>query len=128
MRILLDTHVLLWIFGKPEKLSETVRRAIEDPANEVMFSAVSIWEIAIKAALRRSDFVADSSEVLAEAQDNGLVELPLRAAVATRVAFLPHHHADPFDRLLVAQAMSEPAEFYTADAQLEAYSPLVRRV
>ena len=128
MRILLDTHILLWAISSPERLGESVRTAILDPDNDVLFSAASIWEIAIKAALRRAGFLVQPDAVAEEARDIGFVELPVHSSVAARVAELPLIHRDPFDRLLVAQAIAEPAILYTADARLPAYSELVRRV
>ena len=128
MRILLDTNVLLWLISTPEKLSELVRATIRDPANDVLFSAASIWEIAIKASQRRADFHARPEVVAQEARDIGFIELPVHSSVASRVADLPPIHRDPFDRLLVAQAIAEPAILYTSDARLPAYSELVRRI
>ncbi len=128
MRLLLDTHVLLWALVSPERLDATTRAVLEDPQNEVLFSAASLWEIAIKAALGRPDFVCDPGQILQAALDTGFVELPVRAAAAVQVAGLPPHHRDPFDRLLIAQAMNEPIRFYTADAALPVYSELVTLV
>jgi PIN domain nuclease of toxin-antitoxin system len=128
MRLLLDTHVLLWALISPERLDATTRVVLEDPQNEVLFSAASLWEIAIKAALGRPDFTCDPVQVLQAALETGFIELPVRAAAAVRVAGLPPHHRDPFDRLLIAQAMSEPVRFYTADAVLPVYSELVTLV
>jgi PIN domain nuclease of toxin-antitoxin system len=128
MRLLLDTHVLLWTLGAPERLGNALSAAIKNPANDVMFSAVSIWEIAIKSALKRDDFQVAPDEILAAAIESGFTELPMRSAAAVEVAKLPAHHRDPFDRLLIAQAITEPATLYTADAQLEIYSELVRRI
>lgn len=125
MRILLDTHVLLWTLGKSSKLNADVRAKLEDPNNEVMFSAASIWEIAIKAGLGKSDFQVSPNVILDAAYASGLVELPVTSATALKVAALPRHHRDPFDRLLIAQALTEPAMLYTADEQLRAYSELV---
>jgi len=125
MRLLLDTHVLLWTLGAPERLGNALSAAIKSPNNDVMFSAVSIWEIAIKSALRRDDFQVAPDEILAAAIESGFTELPVRSAAAIQVAKLPAHHRDPFDRLLIAQAITEPATFYTADTQLEIYSELV---
>ena len=84
--------------------------------------------MAIKAALGRADFGVSLEVIVEAAHASGFVELPVRSAAAMRVAALPHHHRDPFDRLLVAQAMTEPAALYTADARLEAYSELVVRI
>jgi PIN domain nuclease of toxin-antitoxin system len=128
MRLLLDTHVLLWTLGAPERLGNALSAAIKSPDNDVMFSAVSIWEIAIKSALRKDDFQVAPEEILAAAIESGFTELPVRSAAAVQVARLPAHHRDPFDRLLIAQAMTEPATFYTADSQLEIYSELVHRI
>ena len=128
MRVLLDTNILLWALIEPSRLSANVRGQLTDPELEVFFSAASIWEIAIKAALGRADFRVAPERIFNEAVVRGFVELPVRSAAALKVAALPFHHRDPFDRLLIAQAMTEPALFYTADAALEAYSDLVVRL
>jgi PIN domain nuclease of toxin-antitoxin system len=125
MRLLLDTHVLLWALDEPARLGWRIRDLLEDPTNEVLFSAASIWEIAIKVRLGRADFLISPEGIAKSAQATGFIELPVYAVTASRVADLPLHHRDPFDRLLVAQAMAEPARFYTADAQLAPYSELV---
>jgi PIN domain nuclease of toxin-antitoxin system len=128
MRILLDTHVLLWVISAPERLPEPDRAAILDPDNDILFSAVNIWEIAIKSAQRRPEFQVRPEMVVAEAREIGFFELPVHSNVAARVADLPLIHRDPFDRLLVVQAIAEPAILYTADARLPAYSELVHQV
>ena len=128
MRLLLDTHLLLWALGEPTRLSATTRALIEDPANDVLFSAASIWEIAIKAGLGRADFNVRPEEIAQAARASGLAELPVRADAAALVAELPPHLRDPFDRLLVAQAMTGPMRLYTADPLLARYSELVRLV
>jgi PIN domain nuclease of toxin-antitoxin system len=128
MRILLDTHILLWALAEPDRLDEDTRAAIESIDTDVVFSAASIWEIAIKTGLGRADFVADPAEVARAALAAGFAELPVRANAAAALAGLPPLHRDPFDRLLVAQAIVEPAFLYTADPQLAPYSELVRRV
>jgi PIN domain nuclease of toxin-antitoxin system len=125
VRILLDTHVLLWSLIEPDRLAESFRQALENPDDEILFSAASIWEISIKSGLGRADFKVAPAEIFNAALETGFVELPVRSAAALRVASLPHHHRDPFDRLLVAQALTEPAVLYTADASLTAYSDLV---
>ncbi len=94
----------------------------------MLFSSASIWEIAIKAGLRRTDFAVDPVEIVREALDAGLAELPLRSNAAALVAELPLLHRDPFDRVLIAQAIAEPAFLFTADRQLSPYSDLVRQV
>lgn len=122
MRLLLDTHIFLWAVAGDASLKAATRRLIES-ADEVHVSAVSIWEVAIKARLGKIDADANA---LADAIDaSGFLELPVRASHAAAVAGLPMHHADPFDRLLVAQALSEPLRLLTADAALAAYSDLV---
>jgi PIN domain nuclease of toxin-antitoxin system len=128
MRLLLDTHVLLWALASPKQLGKDGRAAIEDPANEVLFSAASIWEIAIKASLKRTDFGVSPGTITAAALESGFKELPVHSAAAAYTAKLASHHRDPFDRILIAQAVTEPAVFYTADAQLEVYSELVHRI
>ena len=126
MRALLDTHVLLWALAEPARLPEDFRILIEDRGNEVLFSAASIWEIAIKASLGRRDFNVNPGEVAQAAIDSGFMELPVRSSAAARVMDLAMRHRDPFDRLSVAQAIDEPAILYTADHQLEPYSELVK--
>jgi len=125
MRLLLDTHILLWALDEPTRLDQATRDALEDPTNEVLFSAASIWEIAIKVRLGRADFPVRPEAIADSARATGFTELPVRAATAALVADLPLHHRDPFDRLLVAQAIAEPARLYTADAILAPYSELV---
>lgn len=126
MHVLLDTNVLLWAVSTPDVLSPDVRNTLENRDNRIFFSIASIWEIAIKSSLGRTDFKFDPREVDQAARDIGFDRLPLRMDAVCRVAALPHHHRDPFDRLLVAQAMTEPAVLYTADPQLQPYSELVR--
>ncbi len=128
MRILLDTHILMWALIEPNRLPPIIRSKLEDPSHEVIFSVASIWEIAIKAGLGKSDFRVALDEIVETAHESGFVELPINVRAALRVQTLPHHHRDPFDRLLVAQAMCEPAVLYTADPQLAAYSELVELI
>jgi PIN domain nuclease of toxin-antitoxin system len=125
MRLLLDTHVLLWALGDPDRLNGETRAALENAENEVFFSAASIWEIAIKARLGRADFDRRAGEVARFARATGFVELPVLSEAAERVESLPLHHRDPFDRLLVAQAMAGPLQLFTADPLLKQYSELV---
>jgi len=128
VRLLLDTHILIWTLSNPARLKPSTRALLEDPSHQVLFSAASVWEMAIKVALGRIDFQVSPEAMIDAALESGFVELPLLSVVALRVAALPLHHGDPFDRLLVAQAMAEPARLVTADAQLEVYSELVMRV
>jgi PIN domain nuclease of toxin-antitoxin system len=127
MRVLLDTHILLWALAAPRRLNRETRATIESSATEVLFSAASIWEIAIKSGLGRSDFAFDAEEIAQAALDTGFTEVAVRAKAAALVARLPLLR-DPFDRVLIAQAIVEPATLYTADQRLVPYSDLVRRV
>jgi PIN domain nuclease of toxin-antitoxin system len=122
MRLLLDTHVFLWTLADPARLSLPARDAIESAANEVLFSAASIWEIAIKSELLRAELGVDATTIIGAAREMRFEELAVSAAHAAAVARLPRHHKDPFDRLLVAQALGEPARLMTADKALAAYS------
>lgn len=128
MRLLLDTHLLLWAVGSSERLSAEARSLIEEPANEVHYSAASVWEVAIKRALRRRDFQVDVTVLERALSGMGLVELPVTAAHAVAVTRLPDIHRDPFDRLLVAQSLVEPMVLLTNDTALERYGRLVRVV
>ena len=128
MRVLLDTHLLLWSMAASGRLPAAVREQLKDLANTVFYSAASVWEIAIKSALRRRDFRIDLPRLLRSFSQAGFTELPVMAAHAARVASLPDLHKDPFDRLLVAQALAEPAVLLTNDAQLGGYGAHVRIV
>ncbi|MFC5864689.1 type II toxin-antitoxin system VapC family toxin [Acidicapsa dinghuensis] len=122
MRILLDTHVFLWLTtGDPRLTPKT--RAMLDDARAIFVSAASIWEISIK--VRLGKLRADPSVLVEEMQANGFVELPVSALHAKEVVNLPPHHGDPFDRLLVGQAIVEQLRLFTADSHLAAYSELV---
>ncbi len=126
MRLLLDTHLLLWTVASSGRLSGDARSLIEDPENDVHYSAASVWEIAIKSTLRRRDFHVDVALLPSALSTMGLTELPVTAAHAIEVTRLPHLHRDPFDRLLVAQSVVEPMVLLTNDAVLGRYGPLVR--
>jgi len=126
VKLLLDTHVLLWALGAPHRLPAAVATDLSDPANEVLFSAVSIWEIAIKAGQGRASFANDARRVAQEARAVGFVELPVTAQHAAAVQGLPPVHGDPFDRLLLAQALCEPAHLVTADGQIARYAAPLR--
>lgn len=125
MRLLLDTHVFLWAVTDDPKLSLASREVIQ-LADEVYVSAASIWEISIKAGLGKID--ADPAALTAEIRAAGFLELPITAAHAAKVCTLPDIHRDPFDRLLVAQAMCEPLQLFTADANVLKYTDLAWRV
>jgi PIN domain nuclease of toxin-antitoxin system len=125
MRILLDTHIYLWAVANDARLSPAARQRILD-ADEVFVSSASIWEASIKVGLNKLD--VDIEFLIASIRDSGFSELPIRAAHAARVRDLPDLHRDPFDRILIAQALSEPLNLLTADHQLAAYSSLVMKV
>jgi PIN domain nuclease of toxin-antitoxin system len=122
VRLLLDTHTLLWVLGEPERLAPDVRHDIEDLNNEVLISAVCAWEIATKHAIGKLP-LPESPEALLERAVTELcaVELSISRRHALLSASLPNHHRDPFDRLLVAQAMLENATLVTADHLLPPY-------
>jgi PIN domain nuclease of toxin-antitoxin system len=123
-----DTHLLLWAVASSRRLPKEARSLILDAANEVFYSAASVWEVAIKSALRRSDFKADPTVLVRALAHSGFSELPVTGAHAARVARLPALHRDPFDRLLVAQSLAEPMTLLTNDAVLVGYGPLVQLV
>ena len=122
MRLLLDTHILLWAVTGSASLKPAARQVIVT-ADRVYVSAASIWEVAIKSRLGKID--VDLGQLVAAIESSGFEELPVRAVHAIGVAGLAPHHNDPFDRLLIAQAMAEPLHFLTADAVLAQYSELV---
>ena len=128
MRLLLDTNILLWALLRPARLDAATLAMIEDERNTVLFSIASIWEVAIKSRLGRGAFNAHPSDVHRFATEAAFEELPVLANAAIQVAELPLHHRDPFDRLLVAQAMVGPMRFLTFDAVLGQYSELVTLV
>jgi len=128
VRLLLDTHLLLWAVASSQRVSPEARSLIEDPRNDVFFSAASLWEIAIKSTLRRKDFRVDLPLMQSAMSDMGVIELPVRSEHAVRVTELPPVHRDPFDRLLVAQSLVEPMVLLTNDAVLARYGPVVRVV
>jgi PIN domain nuclease of toxin-antitoxin system len=128
VRVLVDTHLLLWAVASSRRLPKEARALILDAANEVFYSAASVWEIAIKSELRRRDFKANPAVLVRALAQSGFAELPVTAAHAARVAGLPAIHRDPFDRLLVAQSLAEPMTLLTNDAVLRGYGPLVQLV
>lgn len=128
MKLLLDTHLLLWAAGSPDQLSAVARPLLEDPANELLFSAASLWEIAIKRGLRRSDFQVDARVLRRGLLDNGYQELAITAEHAVSIDSLPPIHKDPFDRILIAQATVEGITLLTADALVAKYPGPVRQV
>ncbi|MDE2005249.1 MAG: type II toxin-antitoxin system VapC family toxin [Rhodospirillales bacterium] len=128
MKLLLDTHVLLWAAGAPKRLPRAARALLEDDGNELLFSAASLWEIAIKQQLGREDFRADPRLLRRGLLDNLYVELPVTGAHAAALDLLPPLHKDPFDRMLIAQALVEGITLVTADAALTKYPGPIRLV
>jgi len=121
MKLLLDTHVVLWAAGQPEKLSESARTLLTAPENILFFSAASIWEIVIKRGLGRDDFKADPHRLRKMLVTHGYTELPVTAEHALKVETLPMLHKDPFDRLLLAQARAEGMLLLTINASVLQY-------
>lgn len=122
MKILLDTHVWLWMISEPEKLSKHARRHINKDAEELILSAVSSWEISIKWALGKLTLPSPPSEFVPEhLAATKTYPLAIQHSHTLRVAVLPHHHTDPFDRLLIAQAQIERIPILTADPQFKPY-------
>lgn len=128
MNLLLDTHILLWAAGRPERLSPAARQLIEDPGHTLWFSAASLWEVTIKSRLGRVDFQADPSLLRRGLLENGYHELSITSEHVIAVGLLPDLHRDPFDRVLIAQADIEGALLLTADERVAAYRGPVRRV
>lgn len=128
MKLLLDTHLLLWAAAHPERLSAQARALIEAPDNELVFSVASLWEIAIKRGLGRSDFQLEPRVLRRALIDNGYIELPITGEHALAIDELAPLHKDPFDRMLIAQALSEGITLLTADAGVAQYAGPIRRV
>lgn len=121
MRLLLDTHVLLWAAGDPDRIASPVRELLEDQASSLYFSSASVWEVVIKRALGRDDFSVDPARLRRLLVANGWIELPVTSDHALAVAALPPLHRDPFDRILLAQARTERLQLVTADRRLLEY-------
>jgi PIN domain nuclease of toxin-antitoxin system len=128
MRLLLDTHVFLWAAAESRRLSATAKSFFGEPDHELMFSAVSLWEIAIKTGRGRDDFRVDAGLLRRRLFDNGYVELPMTGAHAAALAGLPAIHKDPFDRMLVAQATVEGLTLVTSDPAVATYPGPIRLV
>ncbi len=125
MRLLLDTHIFLWCIKNDRRLSKAIRSRILK-ASDVYISSASIWEATIKIHLKKLD--ADVDQIVEAITESGFSELPISARHAATVSRLPDIHRDPFDRILFAQAISEPLTFLTADTELKNYSDLVEVV
>ena len=128
MKLLLDTQVLLWAAGNSRRLTPSARKLLNDPGNELCFSAASLWEITIKHSLGRSDFRVEPRVLRRGLLDNGYTELAITSQHAVSVEGLPDLHRDPFDRLLLAQALSEGITLVTGDALLATYPGPIRKI
>ena len=122
MKYLLDTHLLLWAAGQPERLSANALSILENPANQLLFSAASLWEISIKNGLGRDDFSVNPRLLRRGLLDNGYLELPITSEHTVSLDNLPPINKDPFDRLLVVQAMVEGITLLTSDALVARYA------
>jgi PIN domain nuclease of toxin-antitoxin system len=125
MKLLLDTHVLLWAAGEPDKLSPTARNMLLEPRSVLFFSPASIWEVVIKQGLGRDDFRVDPHRLRKMLVVRGYIELPVTSEHVLRVATLPFLHKDPFDRILIAQARCEGMSLLSVDAAVIAYGEAV---
>jgi PIN domain nuclease of toxin-antitoxin system len=128
VKLLLDTQLLLWAAGQPERLSVRARTLLKNPRNQLLFSAASLWEVAIKKTLGRADFRVEPRILRRGLLDNGYTELPVTSQHAVNIDSLPPLHKDPFDRLLLAQALTEGITLVTGDSLLARYAGPVRKV
>jgi PIN domain nuclease of toxin-antitoxin system len=128
VKLLLDTHLLLWAAGEPQRLSKQARTLIDNPDNELLFSAASLWEVAIKRGLGRDDFKVDARLLRRGLLDNGYSELPIISDHVVATESLPPIHKDPFDRILVAQATVEGITLLTIDSLVSQYPGPIRTV
>lgn len=122
MKVLVDTHTFLWWSSKPEALSLRAKTIIADPANILLFSVASLWEIIIKTERRRLQLPLAPVEYVRSRVEHGAMQfLPITLSHVAALEGLPRHHGDPFDRLLIAQALAEGIPILTRDEQIEAY-------
>jgi PIN domain nuclease of toxin-antitoxin system len=128
VRLLLDTHVLVWLISDSRRLSAAARNLLADPDNELLYSVVNLWELAIKYGLRRTSILLDPRLLRRELLKNGFVELAITGEHAVAIDQLPPLHKDPFDRLLIAQSIVEGITLITADPVVARYPAPVRRV
>jgi len=128
VKLLADSHILLWAAASPGKLSASAHALLSDPENELYFSAANIWEIAIKNALGRADFQINAASLQQGLLENGYRELPVLSAHGVAAAGLPPIHKDPFDRILIAQAATEQMLLLTSDLTIAKYQGPVRLV
>jgi PIN domain nuclease of toxin-antitoxin system len=128
MKLLLDTHLLLWAAAEPRRLSKQARALIDNPDNDLLFSAASLWEVASKKGLGRDDFKVNARLLRRGLLDNGYSELPIIGDHVVAIDSLPPIHKDPFDRILVAQATVEGVTLLTIDSVVSQYPGPIRAV
>jgi PIN domain nuclease of toxin-antitoxin system len=128
VKLLLDTHLLLWAAVEPQRLTKPARVLLENPDNELLFSAISLWEVAIKNSLGRPDLHLDARLLRRGLLDNGYTELPVTSEHTVATSDLPQIHKDPFDRLLVAQAIVEGILLLTVDPLVAKYPGPIRKL
>lgn len=128
MKLLLDTHLLLWSAAEPSRLSAEARVLIEEPQNDLFFSAANLWEIVIKNSLGREDFQIEPRQLRRGLLDNGYYELVITSEHTVTIDSLPPIHKDPFDRILVAQATVEGFVLLTADSLVAQYPGPIKLV
>ncbi len=128
MKLLLDTHLLLWAAGGSDQMPAEAVRLLNDPANELFFSPASLWEVVIKNGLGRADFKVDPHLLRRGLMDNGYNELSITSVHTVAIEGLPPIHKDPFDRILVAQATTEGMVLVTSDAIVAQYPGPIQRV
>jgi PIN domain nuclease of toxin-antitoxin system len=128
MKFLLDTQILIWAFFNQKRLSAQARTVLEARENQLIFSAASLWEIAVKRGLGKKDFQYDPRVLRRTMLDDGYEELPVLGRHAVEVDILPPIHKDPFDRILIAQAMVEGITLLTADETIAQYPGPIRKV
>jgi PIN domain nuclease of toxin-antitoxin system len=128
MKFLLDTHLLLWVAGTPRRLSARTRQLLDDAESVLLFSSVSLWEVAIKRGLGREDFAVEPRLLLRGLRENGYEELPIRSEHAIATNDLPDIHKDPFDRMLIAQSLVEGITLLTSDPLVARYPGPIRKV
>ena len=128
MKLLLDTHLLLWAANNSAQLSKTARKLMNDPQHQLFFSVISLWEIGIQANLGRKDFYVDARILRRELLNNDYQELVLTAEHTLAISELPLLHRDPFDRMLIAQANIENMTLLTSDSLVSQYPGAIKKV
>lgn len=128
MKLLLDTHILLWAGASPSDLPSEATALIEDRGNELYFSAASVWEVGIKKALGKANFQFDPAVFRRALLDVGYLELPMTGQHSIAAAALPMLHADPFDRMLIGQAITEGFVLVTSDSAIARYAGPIKHV